>query len=270
MVDPTGDDYLPMLTLPVTDPRVVSLFSPGGPNDTMLFATLDGRYPGLALIDDIAAPTQCVVRTHFGATFYTSLATALFLHPAVESLRRTGGVILVVRDRSKDADRIPRDTTHIIERIEFTERERHAGHVEWLMSQLCEECRIVPIDRTLFQRCMWRDVILDASCGIENFFAHGYGVCMLRGDEIVSEAYGVFRGAGRVELGVVTHSEHRGRNYASITCAHLISMLETRDTAMYWSCHLSNDASVGVARKLGFVGERLYWWMFYESSEVVA
>ena len=63
------------------------LFVPSGPNDPMLFATLEGRYPGDAVVDDLVAPTQCVLRIHFGMAFVSDKASDLFLREAVTRLR---------------------------------------------------------------------------------------------------------------------------------------------------------------------------------------
>ena len=82
-------------------------------------------------------------------------------------------------------------------------------------------------------------------------------------DEICSEAYAVFRGAGKFEIGAITHEKYRGRNYAYITCKHLIGICEDRGYPTYWSCHQDNAASVATARKLGYRTQRVYKFLHY-------
>jgi RimJ/RimL family protein N-acetyltransferase len=255
-----------MHELPVTHPNVIPLFTAGGPNDTMLFATLEGHYPGRALVDDPHVPSQCVLRTHYGTTFFGGQVTERFLADAVTALRTRGAVRLVVSEQDAVRHQFPVGYSRIINRLEFVAREQSQEHLEALARQRPSACRLVPMDRALLAHGLWREEILEACGSADSFLAHGLGLCLLCQNEIVSEAYAMFEGAGRVELGVVTRAAYRGRNYAAITCAPLIMRCEARGKPMYWSCHQTNTPSVQVARKLGFTGERAYRWIRYEST----
>lgn len=190
-----------------------------------------------------------------------------FLAEAVTSLRTIGAVRLVVSEQDFATRALPPESSRIINRLEFTTRERQPGDVESWIPQLPATCRIVPLDRPLLARCLWHEEIREASGSPETFLAQSFGVCMIHHSEIVSEAYAMFEGAGRVEVGVVTHALYRGRNYAAITCAHLLRQCEARGKPTYWSCHQTNTASIRVAQKLGYTGARAYRWIRYESTE---
>jgi RimJ/RimL family protein N-acetyltransferase len=99
---------------------------------------------------------------------------------------------------------------------------------------------------------------------VERFLEGGLGYCLLREEEILSEAYAVFRGAGRFELSVFTPEPHRGKGYAYLTCEHLATTLEAQGIPTYWSCHRTNVASVATARRLGYQVERPYRFVVYQ------
>jgi RimJ/RimL family protein N-acetyltransferase len=255
-----------MHELPVTHPHVIRLFTAGGPNDTMLFATLEGRYPGHAMVNEARFPSQSVLRTHYGTTFCGGQVMDRLLAEAMTSLRTIGAVRLVVSEQDFATRSLPPESSRTINRLEFATRARQHGNVESWIRQLPATCRIVPLDRPLLARCLWHDEIREACGSPETFLAQSFGVCMIHHNTIVSEAYAMFEGAGRVEVGVVTHAPYRGRNYAAMTCAHLIRKCEARGKPTYWSCHQTNTASIRVARKLGYTGERVYHWVRYERT----
>ena len=168
-----------MHELPVTHPNVRQLFTAGGPNDTMLFATLAGHYPGRVLVDDPHIPSQCVLRTHYGTTFFGGQVTERFLGDAVTALRMGGAVRLVVSEQDAIRHQFPAGYSRIIHRLEFVIREQSQEHLEILARQLPSTCRLVPTDRALLARCLWRDEILEACGSTDNFLAHGFGLCLL-------------------------------------------------------------------------------------------
>jgi predicted GNAT family acetyltransferase len=60
------------------------------------------------------------------------------------------------------------------------------------------------------------------------------------------------------ELGVTTQKAYRDQGFATITCAHLITLCEQARSATYWDCAKLKWASVALARKLGFRNQREY------------
>ena len=123
----------------------------------------------------------------------------------------------------------------VIKRLEFPTRELNGNGVGRFLKSLPGTCRIVPIDRGLFERCSWYDEVLAACGSVERFVTYGRGVCLMR-------------------------------NYAAISCAHLIEGYDGQGIPTYWSCHQTNTASIALARKLGFGDERPYRWIRYEAS----
>ena len=124
-----------------------------------------------------------------------------------------------------------------------------------------------PINAELFEHCRWRDEMLLSYGTAENFLRHGIGVCLMVDDEICSEAYTFCWGAGKFEIGAITHEKYRRQGYAYLTCKHLIKLCAERGYPTYWSCHQANVASVATAHKLGYQAQKAYRFLRY--SQIV-
>jgi RimJ/RimL family protein N-acetyltransferase len=153
----------------------------------------------------------------------------------------------------------------IVRRLEFYGYDRQSDTLHNLRRQLPEGYFIRALDRPLLERCAWRDEMAFYAGSLESFLAHGMGNCMLRGDEIVVEAYASALGNGLAEIGAITHEAARGRGFAPIACAFLIEGCEQRGYQAYWSCEADNQASIRVAQKLGFQQESGYIIYEYEA-----
>jgi RimJ/RimL family protein N-acetyltransferase len=114
------------------------------------------------------------------------------------------------------------------------------------------------MDRTFLERISRLDEKINRYTSVENFLDKGLGFCIVRGDEIVCEAYADMEVMGTRELGVFTQRACWGKGLATIACAHLIKACEETGSRTYWDCVKLNLASVAVARKLGFRNQRGY------------
>jgi hypothetical protein len=63
------------------------------------------------------------------------------------------------------------------------------------------------IDDELFARCLWRDTMLSAFGTPEKFLHDGGGLCLMANDALCCEAYTAYWGAGKVDIGIVTHEQ---------------------------------------------------------------
>lgn len=50
-----------MIKCPVDHPALPALFDPLVPNNPALWAVFQGRHTGIALVDDLQKPTECVL-----------------------------------------------------------------------------------------------------------------------------------------------------------------------------------------------------------------
>jgi RimJ/RimL family protein N-acetyltransferase len=98
----------------------------------------------------------------------------------------------------------------------------------------------------------------------------GYGLCLMREDDLLCEAFAGPEANGVIEIGVETQPHHMHKGYATLTCAHLIYEMEQHGYRTYWNCDKNNLASAALARKLGYQTEkeyRLLAWLKHEATQ---
>jgi GNAT superfamily N-acetyltransferase len=253
-----------MIETPIDYQKMATLFDADIPNRPMLFAILLGHNPGRAVVDDAAHPSQCMIRTNDALVFVSRQVEHEFLEQALTYFRRGGHVGLIWHPGVQALD--PGKADRIVPRVAFSECSAQGSDHARIEANLPGGFELCPLDLELLQRCEWKPAIQTACGSLENFLAQGFGVCLLNGDEIISEAYAPFWGEAEVEIGVVTHAAHQGRGYAALTCAHLVQECRRRGAEPYWSCEIDNLASAKLARKLGFTGERRYELRLYRAA----
>jgi RimJ/RimL family protein N-acetyltransferase len=235
--------------------RVLSLFDPDQPNSTMLFSTLEGRTPGKVYVDDVDHPTaSTLVINFYNTTFLGGALDPFWVRQALSELRRNQDILVTWSPRlavSLEPPALEIDRYEFYDRIPGPPLPVPAGHY------------LRTIDEVLLPRCLWYDETLLAFGTTENYLANGIGLCLMANDEICSEAYAVFRGAGKFEIGVITHEKYRRRGYALLVCQNLVEACEARGTPTSWSCHQENTASAATARKLGYQVQREYKFLLY-------
>jgi len=253
-----------MIEIPIDYQKMAKLFADDIPNRPMLFSILLGHNPGRAVVNEAAHPSQCMIRTNDALVFVSRQVDQEFLGQALAYLRRSGHVGLIWHPGVQDLD--PGKADRIVPRIAFSECTSQGSDLEKIEVNLPAGFELRSLDLELLQRCEWKPAI-QAACGsLDNFLAHGFGVCLMNDDEIISEAYAPFWGEAEVEIGVVTHADHQVHGYAALTCAHLVQECRRRGAEPYWSCEIDNLASAKLARKLGFTGERRYELRLYRAA----
>ena len=250
---------------PANDPVLQELFDPYLPNSSALWAVLKGNHGGKALVDNTSIPSQCVLRTNAALTYFSRQTGQTFLDEAIAHFRKIGQVWLVWPHKtSLHPPNV--DLAETIKRLEFYGYNANSDTLRKLRKQLPEGFVIRKIDEQIIERCEWRPEMEFYAGSLKNFLTHGIGICILRGEDIVVEAYASSLGRERAEIGAITHEEFRGQGYAPIACAFLIETCEKRGYQAYWSCDADHKASVRVAEKLGFQYERPYQIYEYPSG----
>lgn len=242
--------------------RVAQLYHEHQPNSALIFSTLEGRTPGRAYVDDADDPRACALVINFhNLTFLGGRPAQGWLEDVVARLRSEHSILLSWPPPSTTDLEPPRTPTEVYDRFEFSDRAPGQGAAPIPRGHHLEN-----IDAELLARCLWRNVMISAFGTEEDFLQHGSGLCLMSGHEIRCEAYAVFVGSGRFEIGVVTPREYRRRGYAHITCGHLIEAYYDRGYAPCWSCEQDNLASVATARKLGYQTQRVHQWLYYKED----
>jgi RimJ/RimL family protein N-acetyltransferase len=246
-----------MHACPANHPTLPALFDPSLPNKSALWAVLEGRHPGRALVDDLQHPTQCLLRTDACLTYPGRQISQTFLEQAITWFRKTDPVWLVW-PASLSSSLVAPETDQIVQRLEFFDCDPHSSILEGLRQYLPDGFEVRSLDRQLVERCEWKSE-MEFYCGsLENFLLYDFGLCLMCAGEIVTEAYASSIGDNLAEIGAITHEPFRGQGYAPVACAFLIQACERRGCRAYWSCDADNPASIQVARKLGFRQERAY------------
>ena len=238
--------------------RVAHLFDTTQPNSPMIFATLEGRTLGRAFVDDPNHPTNCLLVTDFQHFSFTHASVdPQWLHATVAALRPQFGFLLNWSPEMAATLPPPPHVSRTFLGHEFMEY-----HAQGEL-QLPPDRQVRRMDAALFQRGQWRDLMLSAFGTVERFLAHGIGVCVMAGDEICSEAYAAFLGAGKFEVGIVTNEKYRQQGNAYHACKALLQHIETTGVPPHWSYFENNVGSAATARKLGFGAPRAYQWLHY-------
>lgn len=254
-----------MHILPASDERLQVLFYPALPNSPALWAVLEGKYSGNALVDDQDHPKQCVLRTDAFLTYFGSHTSKKFLDLAIARFKKAGSIWLVWPvDTSLDPPR--KGESKAVSRLEFNDCDPDSKTLVDLRNSLPEGCTIQPMDRTLFHQCNWRPEMVHYAGSENKFLQHGIGLCLLQDNKILVEAYASALGNKKAEIGAITHKNYRGNGYAPILCAYLIETCRQRGFQAIWSCEADHQASIRVAQKLGFKSERGYTIYEYEIS----
>jgi RimJ/RimL family protein N-acetyltransferase len=126
-------------------------------------------------------------------------------------------------------------------------------------------CELLPTDAVWFERCRYRDYYAAYFGSAERTLAVGFGFCLVRGQELLAEAFAADAALGMYEIGTITAESQRRQGYATVTCAHLIQECESRGFRTYWNCSKDNQSSADLARRLGYRTEKEFRYLVWYS-----
>jgi len=232
------------------------------PNRALLHMALSGQSDAAVIVDEEQKPSRCLIRTGFnGFSFYAGERDG-FLDVAVRRMRAGAQVTLIWPEEWKGDGGPPEGFQARIDRVEFTNRDVADSDDP----PVPDGCKIVPITPALFDRCLWRREFAGTCHPPVEFFGAAPGLCLVRGEELLCEAYAAWWGSGLCEIGAITHEEHQRKGYAKVTCTHLARKCESLGFSTTWTCHSTNEGSVGTARSLGYKSVRHYELIEYSPS----
>jgi len=244
-------------------PRLRALFDPGQPVALRCFAVLDGSIAGQIWTDDADRPTWGAVQeAAFGTMFLGGRPEASVVHRLVKELRQTQDIAFGLWPDHEYNRLLPPEPDFDSRDLDFTDRPVGKGLGPYL--HVPDGCQLREIDETWLQRCRYRDYYTAYYSGsVEKTLEKGFGFCLVKDQELLSEAFAADAALGMIEIGTITGELYRRRGYAAVTCAHLIRECEARGYRTYWNCSKDNLASAALARKLGYQTEkefRLVGW----------
>jgi RimJ/RimL family protein N-acetyltransferase len=247
-------------------PSLRALFDVGQPIAIRCFAMLDGSIRGRIWTDDLAQPTWGAVQeAAFGTLFLGGRPTASLVHQLVAELRQERDVALALWQDHAYNQLLPPTPDFDGWELEFTDRPLGTDPIPHL--SVPDGCALRPIDATWFARCRYGEYYAAYFGSVERTLEKGLGYCLVKEQELLSEAFAADAALGLIEIGTITGEAYRGRGYAALTCARLIRECEARGYRTYWNCAKENQASAGLARSLGYQTEQEFRYVVYSRPD---
>jgi RimJ/RimL family protein N-acetyltransferase len=185
---------------------------------------------------------------------------------AIAILRQDGNVLFGFRDGDLLRDLFPPNPDLAARALEF-DRSLDTAALDPYLDRLLAGHELQRMDRALLEASPHHAATISRYGSVQSLLETGVAVSLMRGHEILSEAYADISVNGVREIGVTTQEAHRGQGFATITCAHLIRICAQVGDRAYWDCAKRNPASAAVARKLGFENEREYQLIAWFKSD---
>ncbi len=114
------------------------------------------------------------------------------------------------------------------------------------------EIKIVRTDRQIFRDMKGSVVPFSFWDSEDDFIENGIGFSLFYNNKLASTAYSSFIHNDKLELGIETFEEFRGRGFAEYACSALIDYCIDKNFEPIWACRLANVGSYRLAQKIGF------------------
>jgi RimJ/RimL family protein N-acetyltransferase len=240
----------------------------GGVEHALLVnAILEGTAPGWVAIDDRDAPRTLFAsgpEGHYlvgdpGNLAFNEVLGKLILEEIIPQGREAGWAVfnLHYHPDSWEAvlDAMLGDTVVVKNHQRYF---KHRRRVEW-RDRLPPGFEMRRVDAGLFAEThltnleQLRAFSESGYPSLESFLEHGFGFCLVAGDEIVSWCTSDCVIGHRCEVGIRTHKDHRRRGFATLTSAAAIDYCLSQGISdIGWHCWSQNLASAAAAERAGF------------------
>lgn len=153
----------------------------------------------------------------------------------------------------KEASNTTKKETGIIElntRVNF--KFNKAKYLKSIKDTLPPNCTIIQTDKDVFTKMKGNVIPSNFWDSSEDFLNKGMGFSLLYNNRIASTAYSAFVHKNKLEIGIETLDEFRGKGFAYYSCSALIDYCLANGYEPDWACRLENTSSYKLALKLGF------------------
>jgi RimJ/RimL family protein N-acetyltransferase len=244
-------------------PTITALFDVTKPTMLRAFNVLEGKVRGQILVDDLAQPTWALVRNlAYGTLYLGGQYTSTLLATLVKHFQHQGGVGISCWLDDPLNDMLPPNPDYDGATLYFTNRSATLAPLS-AFSEIPAPYTLASRDKQLFAQSFDYESTLASFGTVEDVMRLTLGVVLLYESSVACEAATGAATYGQIEVGVTTAEDHRQRGLATVACAKLIEMCETKGYVTWWDCAKHNIASVRLAQKLGYQNEREYryvWW----------
>ncbi len=249
-------DQYPILQLAPEQvtPELRELFLTTDPAALRCQAVLDGHAAGKIFTDHPETPSWGVLQeAAFGSIYLGGEVQAGLLNQLIGSLRKNGEVLAGLSEGDPRWQLFPSTADYTGYTLEFTDCE--SGQP---LPPVPVGCELRRLDSSLGKQILDRNLLIRMFGSIQQALEWGYGLCLLRDEALLCEAFAGPAANGVIEIGVETHPHYFRKGFAFITCAHLIHKMEELGYLTYWNCAKGNIASAMLARRLGYRSEKEY------------
>jgi RimJ/RimL family protein N-acetyltransferase len=117
---------------------------------------------------------------------------------------------------------------------------------------LPNNCAIVQTNKKMYEEMIGNVSPYYFWNSVDDFINKGIGFSALCNSKLASIAFSAFIHDKKLELGIETIPEFRGKGFAQFACSALIDFCIENDYEPIWACRLENIGSFKLAEKLGF------------------
>jgi len=235
---------------------VAPLFAGIDHDVALVYGVVQGHSPGRIFVDRRGDPTGALLVSHVGYSyvggrssdkgFVEALPSVLFdiVLPQMEEQEL---ILFAFSDDWRaqlDAQLEPRGAIVIYRKVFRFDPDCFAAHAKWRAR----------IPKGFEMRAVDADLAANHP-QYESLAAEGsgrFGVCLVRGDEVVSACTAVSVGGGQAEVDIYTEEAYRRRGYGYLTACAFIEQCLARGLTPSWACWPYREASQALAEKLGF------------------
>lgn len=236
--------------------RVTPLFDAYEYLRPVIYAVLEGTQPGQVLVDDVVWPASAVL---WGADLFVAgeagneaFNAALLDRVANDAVPNRAHVLLYApRGAWHGALQellAPLEALHLVRSLFRFDADAYRERSRPLRKPLPEGFRLARLDASTAGEA---GGMPDLWGSVEQFLAHGWGYCVLDGDEFASSCQTVFVGDNSAEIGVGTREPYRRRGLARAAAIATLDECLARGFLPEWGC-VYNPASGALGQSLGF------------------
>jgi GNAT superfamily N-acetyltransferase len=238
-------------------PEFTSLFDRNVPAGLRSFAVMGGGITGRIFTDDLLNPTRGFVWEKDDGTLYQGgVSDSQQLAEMVHMIRLENPVALGFWDGDPCVDNFPPDPDAGAECIEMVRPANGSDLAPFLI--LPPGFEVFRMSGDMIEKSPHLNATLARYGSLEACLSKSLQVCILHGDEYVSQAGADMDVGGMREAGIFTEPAYRRGGFGTMAVAHLLKWCDELDCATSWNCVRLNIGSLKMARRLGYTDERAF------------
>lgn len=247
-------------------PALKSFIDPRDPAGLRCVVVLEGIRPGKNFTDDPTNPKWVIVwESAFGTLYPAGEVSIPALGELIQRFRQDRMIFLGLWLDDPLWSSIQPEIDQESRVYDFYDRIQD-GCLQNFVDQLPKGVEFHPLDEKLIERSVNRDLHVSGYRSFEEALKDLVGFFLMKGDEVLCEAIAGAEIMGTREIGIDTPEPYRQRGFATLACAQLIQHCEQQGLQTYWNCNKYNEASVALARKLGYQTEKEYRLLIWKKK----